>query len=319
MKTICTLLSILLTTSIYSQTNFLPADSSIIWTGASTHYTGGPQGIYHYWTQFEVDSLNNDTIINSFEYTKINIKHDQNTSEYYTSFRSDTLNQKLYFIPEDSTNEYLFFDYSQNYNIGDTTFIPHYIRVDELAAAHFTLNHIDSILINMSYYKTYNFTATNIIDSLTNLFGNPNYASQEIKISERMITSSSFPFFGIGAFESFYSLSCYQENGDYKYDDVTFGTCPLLPDNYLFSSLKSKEQLTLLNIYPNPSSGSFSIEVNYVDESDLNIYDTNGKKVHQIRISSKLTSLDLSHLKSGIYILTLNSENTTITEKLIIK
>ena len=47
--------------------------------------------------------------------------------------------------------------------------------------------------------------------------------------------------------------------------------------------------------------------------------DLNGKLVSNATVNSKLTNLDLSNLNPGIYILELQTENSTITEKLIIK
>ncbi len=149
------LLLILSVNFLSAQTNFLPADSARVWTGVTTGFYGGPGNISYYWNQFSVDSTNNNTVINSIEYTKLNLHDTESTSEYYTCFRSDTLSQSLFFIPADSVNEYLFFDYSLNYQIGDSVFIPHYANFYSLSGIYFQLAEIDSNLINNNYYKVY--------------------------------------------------------------------------------------------------------------------------------------------------------------------
>jgi hypothetical protein len=314
MKTIYTLLSILLTSSIYSQTNFLPADSTITWTGARIGFYGGPGNISQSWIQFNVDSTNNDTLINTLNYKKLYIRYggSNELGHYHTAFRSDTLNQTIYFIPKDSTNEYLFFDFSLNYQLGDTAFIPHYSRFDIISGAYFGLSEIDSNLMDNSYYKTYHFSKLGLVDSLTNTFL-PNavtYASPEIKIAERMITGNSFPFYGVGSFEIFYELSCYQENDIFLWNSG--GTCPLLD----FTGVKENKQSKII-IYPNPSTGLFTIDTDFIKLNKVTAYDLNGKIVYSKQSLDQ--KFDVSHLNKGIYILELQSENSTITEKLIIK
>lgn len=293
---------------ISAQTNFLPADSAIVWTGVTTGFYGGPDNVSYYWTQFSVDSIDNDTIINSLEYNKLN-----NTHEYFTAYRSDTLNQTIYFVPKDSVNEYLFFDYSLTYQVGDSVFIPHYLSFNELSGAYFKLLEIDSNLIDNSYYKTYNFEALYISDSLTNIFSpSAYYSSPEIKIAERMITGSSFPFFGVGHFETFFDLYCYQENGVFHWSNG--GTCPLLD----FTSVNENEQ-SKFTTYPNPSGGQFIIEMEQFETTLVTIYGLSGKKVHSSQTDFKSTSLNLSHLPKGIYILELETPTQLVQEKIIIQ
>ena len=59
-----------------------------------------------------------------------------------------------------------------------------------------------------------------------------------------------------------------------------------------------------LNIFPNPSDGHFDVTVENVEEGlVLNVYDASGKYVHGQPIAGLNTSVDISHLPRGIYVL----------------
>ena len=77
-----------------------------------------------------------------------------------------------------------------------------------------------------------------------------------------------------------------------------------------------KSQTDML-IYPNPSSGTFSIEAK-ADSFSLVITDVAGRKVYQNLIKDELTEMNLSHLPKGIYFVKLLSKNNSHTEKIVI-
>lgn len=76
------------------------------------------------------------------------------------------------------------------------------------------------------------------------------------------------------------------------------------------------------SIVPNPSNGQFEIRLNGFNSSlanNLTIMDLSGKIIYNMTIPSgqKISSLiDLSNFESGIYIVTIESEENRITEKL---
>ena len=79
-----------------------------------------------------------------------------------------------------------------------------------------------------------------------------------------------------------------------------------------------------MNIYPNPTSGKFEVEITgAVESSDLMVYDVKGMTVftHLIKKSSHgiKEQLDLSHLGRGVYILRIQSSNSSRFTKLIIQ
>ena len=78
------------------------------------------------------------------------------------------------------------------------------------------------------------------------------------------------------------------------------------------------------NVYPNPSNGVFTIELNNIKVDDYRILVTNvlGQEVYvstkevSIFISEKI---DLSDLSKGVYMLEVSNSESTITEKIIVE
>lgn len=60
-----------------------------------------------------------------------------------------------------------------------------------------------------------------------------------------------------------------------------------------------------LHVYPNPSSGIFTIETNEA-QSHYEVYDATGKLVLSGKNSSLRSTVDLSHLPDGTYLLKVN-------------
>jgi uncharacterized delta-60 repeat protein len=69
-------------------------------------------------------------------------------------------------------------------------------------------------------------------------------------------------------------------------------------------------------IYPNPSNGTFTIEVDHIGE--LLIMDNLGRLILQKKLKSNKESIDLSNMNSGIYFLRLHTAQQQLTKKVII-
>ena len=78
--------------------------------------------------------------------------------------------------------------------------------------------------------------------------------------------------------------------------------------------------LSALNIYPNPSTGSFAITYNTNDQQPAEAVITNllGQQVAHITLAANKESIWQSGLASGVYFITLHSNDITTTEKIII-
>ncbi len=80
-----------------------------------------------------------------------------------------------------------------------------------------------------------------------------------------------------------------------------------------------------INIYPNPSSGKFVLEINseYLEMTTINIYNPTGKLVYtEINLSSETNNkhnIELTNMLKGIYYIQLIGSNINTTKKLIIE
>ncbi|MBL4706866.1 MAG: T9SS type A sorting domain-containing protein [Flavobacteriales bacterium] len=95
---------------------------------------------------------------------------------------------------------------------------------------------------------------------------------------------------------------------DIAIDDITFiDQATGLDDNLISSNFK---------IYPNPSTGIFTIQFDEIPKSKVQVLDISGRVIEVLRIESSINQVDLSSYAKGVYFL--NVENTGIKEKLVI-
>ncbi len=73
----------------------------------------------------------------------------------------------------------------------------------------------------------------------------------------------------------------------------------------------------VVSIYPNPSNGLVVVKTPVLN-TQVNIFDINGKNVFMQTATSMETSLDLSHLANGVYQLNIISENQSFNYKIMI-
>ena len=83
----------------------------------------------------------------------------------------------------------------------------------------------------------------------------------------------------------------------------------------LISNLNS--QTWKIKIYPNPSSGIFTIETN--SNSLISVYDMIGNKISEIISSDNKTQLDLSENKKGMYLIKIQNRDEQNIQKVIIQ
>ena len=72
------------------------------------------------------------------------------------------------------------------------------------------------------------------------------------------------------------------------------------------------------NIYPNPNSGQFTIELeNVATNSSIEIYDGLGKKIVSKVMATNKTEIDISMQPKGIYLVKVVNGNTVVTNKIV--
>lgn len=115
-----------------------------------------------------------------------------------------------------------------------------------------------------------------------------------------------------------------------QYPDVTYGRLPngTGPFEYLIptfqaenTTLMGEEEVSLpnvnINLYPNPASEFINIQVDEFIQSEIYLYDLNGRVALQSQVNGTILQLDVSSLSSGTYILRL--ETGGHTEKVVIR
>ena len=73
------------------------------------------------------------------------------------------------------------------------------------------------------------------------------------------------------------------------------------------------------NMYPNPANNSVDIVSNNTKINRVLIYNIEGQKVKSIQVNANQIKINTSNLATGIYIVNIQSDNTSIKRKLIIK
>jgi extracellular elastinolytic metalloproteinase len=76
-----------------------------------------------------------------------------------------------------------------------------------------------------------------------------------------------------------------------------------------------------MNVFPNPSDGQVNIRIKqFVGKVNIQVIDINGRVVYSVKNEdfSRELKLDLNRLGSGMYILKVNGEGLSYTEKIIL-
>jgi len=281
------LLGLAIPQNTISQTNVYHPfpDSNALWREYSGGYQCSCCSDYQYF-------ITGDTIINSFTYHKIKksgVKYSEDMSGFCTNiiilyynnyigaFREDTINKKVFFIPENNSYDTLLYDF--NLSIGDT--LPTSIINDSINY----MNHvslIDSIIVGNKYYKRYGLSSGSNLNYV--------YLIQGI--------GSTFGLFGYlyPPFESGTTLLCFKQNGQTVYPDSTY-QCGIVTkkDEVLIENF-------LFNISPNPISTTARIEINTnIPKIDMIIYNSLGIELLRYKNINNKTKIEKGNLYSGLY------------------
>jgi hypothetical protein len=96
---------------------------------------------------------------------------------------------------------------------------------------------------------------------------------------------------------------------------------PMVRMNFepIMPSAISEFGVSMFDVYPNPSLGSFSISLEESGEFAVSVINVLGKTVYATVIDSKLTKVNLTGISKGVYTVELSSGDVLYTEKLIIE
>ena len=96
-----------------------------------------------------------------------------------------------------------------------------------------------------------------------------------------------------------------------------------LPGNLNDCTLTLAEsRVESIKLYPNPAKNEFYLQSDSIVENEvikLTIFDLAGRKVMDISLDSNQKSVDISHLSSGTYVVTIATDNFKEQHKLIVE
>ncbi len=208
----------------------------------------------------------NDTLINLVTYHTLKTYYIESFSTgtcgslggpvyiYRGAIRQDTSLKKVFIVPPDSTNEELLYDF--NLTVGDT--VRGYLEPYPNLALSDVVISIDTIMLGSEYRKRWMINQSFNISMIEGI----GWSFGLIQPSPQNVID------GPG-----YFLSCFSENG-----------VPLYPDSNSICNLintvnKFEPEKSILEVFPNPNSGAFTIKSNSTDLSKIEIYNSFGQLV----------------------------------------
>ncbi len=84
-------------------------------------------------------------------------------------------------------------------------------------------------------------------------------------------------------------------------------------------SAVSDVKQTIFNVYPNPSNGVFTIELDATEKHDITVNNALGQTVISTTTNGMNTTIDLSNFDKGVYTVELKNNSSTYVEKVIVE
>lgn len=283
-------------------------DSNAVWI---VGYTQGPN-VYYY--PLATTSVNkDDTLINGKFYTKLFM------GAFLGAYRSDT-SGKAWFVPKDSTQEYLLMDLSKN--TGDTIYNLISYGGSSIGSSP-TI--IDAVVDSVDYVNVGSYLLKKMSLHSFSLCSSDNTMWQWVeKIGALINAGVIFNYMPCGFDLNF--TYCMSFNDTIYYYSAFFpnvypyllGSCSNFP--YNINPIRFFENIA---IYPNPFKNSLNVLFNiYLENYNINIYNTQGsicKSFERHSSSSPNFPIDFSGLKSGMYLIKIEDKqkNILVTRKII--
>jgi hypothetical protein len=112
---------------------------------------------------------------------------------------------------------------------------------------------------------------------------------------------------GSGGFGYWYSASA-------RLIRMNFGSAP-----WTFPVTINDVKPSQFNVYPNPTNGMFTIELDGNVKYDVTVNNVLGQTVYTTSTTAMKTTIDLSSFEKGIYTIELKNNTSTYTEKVIVE
>jgi hypothetical protein len=227
-----------------------------------------------------------DTLISSYMYSKVNY-----CGGGYRGGLRDNGNGKVYFVPVDSVNELIVYDFTavsggvvNVYQTPGNSF--------EFMPQTYTIGTVDSVLINGEYRKRLSVETSYWIEGIG--CTNGLFVESWPNVSNYMV-----------------DLECMSQQDTTLFPAYSLGSCSVI------SEIKEKAFNEDIKVYPNPGSGLFIINSSEKIEM-LEIIDVLGNTIYRQAINNEAV-IDLTFLPSNIYFIKLHSMNGSMIMKKIVK
>jgi|GEM_PF-4375615 len=251
-------------------------------------------------TTKDIYTFGKDTIVNGLTYRKL---YDVGT--FIGGLRQDIANKKVYYLSiyhsahtgKDTLVDTLLYNF--NLKVGDT--LPQSYLYDSAKSGIITITSIDSQLVGSTYYRRFNTNSTVLLNN-----GGIAYALLE------GIGNIFGLFFNAPVGSESMAISCFNQNALYS----DFGGsyyCGSIPAG----NMPPVQSLVNLQIFPNPATDVVTIQLNNSSGGNLELLDVQGSKVKQQSFSGSTTSVSLSGLNNGLYMLHIISGESNNYTKLI--
>ncbi|MDD3876211.1 MAG: T9SS type A sorting domain-containing protein [Bacteroidales bacterium] len=295
-------------------------DSNAVWS--VLHFTSVQQNDLQYYTIHY--GLFGDTIIDSMAYSKIFsneldtvILQNSPNTYYHGALRQDIVFKKIYFVPKDSINEILLYDF--DLNINDTIYLQNVNGYSIL----FECWGIDSATMDNNQIRS----AYNMTDNVWP-FTYWQWWIEGIGNNKGLF----FHFYPLAPPAQWNQILCFWQNDSLIYridkiptsnpywDTIYFHGCY---HNNIITNLSPSIENVKINISPNPVT-----DISYVTLPDfflnnkifIEIYSCQGKLISSKEsLYDKEICINKSNYKPGIYLLLIHDENKVITIKFIIQ
>ncbi|MBK5285116.1 MAG: T9SS type A sorting domain-containing protein [Bacteroidia bacterium] len=267
------------------------------WGAASCAQFNYPQAQY----QYEIDG---DTMIGTYPYKKVIRIYGVGFficwpdylqgGGYMGGFRQDTITRKIFFVPKDSIQETLLYDF--NLLVGDTV---RGMFLEVLVGNNLIVTDIDSILIGSTYRKRFKCEGAYPLHVNYLVEGIGNITSGLLEPPEMMDLTPL--------------LVCFKQDGVQLYPSSPISYCDL-PNSI---NIISEEKFSF-TISPNPVHDFITIKNNQQKELIITIFSSIGEVVQKTTLGKDVvTTINLSGLAAGIYMVTALSEQNFTVRKII--
>jgi hypothetical protein len=298
MKRIVLIITFLYLSNIsFAQTYLSFPDSAVTWVNAQYDWvwlgggTGSPTKVLNHVDNYCMSGK--DTTINAIQYSKLNFCG----GNYKGGIRDQ--NGKVYYVPKDSTTEFLLYDFTLNQG-DEVTYYMESPFSNTMMLDKATVGRVDTTQIDGINRRRISLGAGKWIEGIGNTMGLFSEVSDNVSLYAR-------------------ELYCMSLNNNILIENMQVlanskaGSCPL--------NVSIKEEIRddlNLSVYPNPSTGAFTVLLNnnYADYT-ISVSNMLGEVLIKEKNNSNKIEIDLSGNPQGIYFISFANDKNIITQKII--